>query len=154
VVYVTCVGVFLGVSSVQHFVCDPDLAVNVPSKTPFTKCYSQKKCSEWQACKSAGHHMGVPHGCITWVQPDLCSFRIAMKSGAAALICRNMGNLKLAASSKCLLNHFCWVSLSQNSNLGRQTTVKIWQMESAMPCVQTQDHRCFRRMQSRFNTLK
>lgn len=74
-----------------------------------------------------------------------------MKSGAAALICRNMGNLKLAASSKCLLNHFCWVSLSQNSNLGRQTTVKIWQMESAMPCVQTQDCGCCR-LQSLFNS--
>ena len=78
-----------------------------------------------------------------------------MKSGAAALMCRNMGNLKLAASSKCLLNHFCWVSLSQNSNLGRQATVKIWLKESAMPDVQSQDHRCFcRMMQSIFNIFE
>jgi len=88
--------------------------------------------------------------CITCAQPDLCSFKIAMKSGAAALICRNMGNSKLVASSKCFLNHFCWVSLSQNSNLGRQTTVKIWQTDSAMPDVQMQDYRCFCRTQSLF----
>ena len=42
----------------------------------------------------------------------------AAASGAAALMCRNMGSWKLAARSKCLLNHFCCVALSQNSNLG------------------------------------